>query len=74
LAIAVFYAIGTGIGLVGPWLLGAIIETGSRSAVALGYLLGSSLMIVAALIGWVWGIATERKPLEAVCAPVGQLE
>jgi MFS family permease len=56
LAIAVFYAIGTGIGgVVGPWLLGAIIETGSRSAVALGYLLGSSLMIVAALIGRVWG-------------------
>jgi hypothetical protein len=41
----------------------AIIETGSRSVVAPGYLLA---------IGW--GIATERKPREAVCAPGGQLE
>jgi MFS family permease len=75
LAIAVFYAIGTGIGgIAGPWLLGAIIETGSRSAVALGYMLGSILMIAAALIEWVWGIAAERKPLETVCAPLGLLE
>jgi MFS family permease len=75
LAIAIFYAVGTGIGgVIGPALLGAIIETGSRSGVALGYLLGSALMIAAAVIEWQWGVAAERRPLEAVCRPLGLLE
>jgi MFS family permease len=72
LAIAFFYAIGTGIGgIAGPWLFGALIDTGSRSSVAAGYLLGSALMIAAGLIEWRWGIAAERKPLETVCHPLG---
>ena len=38
LAIAVFYAIGTGVGgVVAPVLLGALIQTGSRSSVAQGW-------------------------------------
>jgi len=75
LAIAIFYAVGTGVGgVAGPWLLGALIETGSRSSVALGYLLGSVLMIGAAAIEWRWGIAAERRPLESVARPLGQLE
>jgi MFS family permease len=74
LAIAFFYAIGTGIGgVAGPWLFGALIDTGSRSSVAAGYFLGSALMIAAALIEWRWGIAAERKPLEAVCRPLGSI-
>jgi MFS family permease len=72
LAIAFFYAVGTGIGgVAGPWLFGALIDTGSRSSVAAGYLLGSGLMIAAGLIEWRWGIAAERKPLETVCHPLG---
>ena len=75
LAIAFFYAIGTGIGgVAGPWLFGALIETGSRSSVAGGYLLGSVLMIAAAVIEWRWGIAAERKSLESVCQPLGYVE
>jgi MFS family permease len=51
LAIAFFYAIGTGIGgVAGPWLFGALIDTGSRWSVYGGYVLGSALMIAAALI------------------------
>jgi MFS family permease len=74
LAIAFFYAIGTGIGgVAGPWLFGALIDTGSRSSVAAGYFLGSALMIAAALIEWRWGIAAERKPLEAVSRPLGSI-
>src|SRR4029453_4896037 len=46
LAIALFYAVGTGIGgVVGPALFGALIDTGSRNSVFAGYLLGSALMI-----------------------------
>jgi MFS family permease len=75
LAIAVFYAIGTGIGgVAGPWLFGAIIDSGSRLSVALGYLLGAILMLGAAMIEWGWGIAAERKPLESVCPPLGFVE
>jgi MFS family permease len=45
LAIAFYYAVGTGIGGAGgPWLLGALIGTGSRASVAAGYLLGAVLM------------------------------
>ena len=49
LAIAFFYAVGTGVGgVVGPWLFGVLIETGSRASVFVGYLLGAALMIAAA--------------------------
>jgi hypothetical protein len=30
-------------------------------------------MIAAALIEWRWGIAAERKPLEAVSRPLGSI-
>jgi MFS family permease len=75
LAIAFFYAIGTGTGgVAGPWLFGALIDTGSRSSVAGGYLLGSVLMIAAAVIEWRWGIDAERKSLESVSRPLGYIE
>jgi MFS family permease len=71
LAIAFFYALGTGIGgVAGPWLFGALIDTGSRWSVFGGYLLGSVLMLAAALIAARWGVAAERKPLEAVARPL----
>jgi MFS family permease len=71
LAIAVFYAVGTGIGgAAGPALFGALVETGSRTSILAGYLFGSVLMIAAAAIAAVWGVAAERKPLEAVARPL----
>jgi MFS family permease len=71
LAIAFFYAVGTGIGGAGaPWLLGALIDTGSRASVAFGYYLGAALMIAAALVEWLWGVAAERRSLEQVCRPL----
>jgi len=71
LAIALFYAVGTGIGgIVGPVLFGALIDTGSRMSLFGGYLLGAALMIVAAAVMWRWGVAAERKPLEQVARPL----
>lgn len=71
LAIAFFYAVGTALGgISGPLLFGALIETGSRTGVFEGYLLGAVLMITAALIEWRWGIAAERRPLESVARPL----
>jgi len=75
LAIAFFYAIGTGIGgVVGPWLMGALIETGSRQSVFAGYGLGAALMLAAALVAARWGIAAERRPLEHVAKPLASVD
>lgn len=74
LAIALFYAVGTGIGgVIGPILLGYLIETGSRMSVFAGYLLGSVLMLAAAVIAAIWGIAAERKPLEEISPPLASV-
>jgi MFS family permease len=71
LAIAFFYAVGTGIGgVIGPWLFGALIDTGSRWSVFGGYLFGAVLMLIAAVIALLYGVAAERKPLESVARPL----
>jgi MFS family permease len=71
LAIAFFYALGTGIGGIGaPWLFGALIGTGERAAVAWGYALGAVLMLAASAVALWLGIAAERKPLEEVARPL----
>ncbi len=75
LAIALFYAIGTGVGgVIGPTLFGALIDTGSRNSVFAGYLLGSALMIGAAVIAWRYAVAAERRPLETVARPLAFVE
>lgn len=71
LAIAVFFAIGTGVGgAVGPALFGVLIDTGSRVSVFIGYLIGAALMILAGLVQWRWGVAAERRSLEEVAQPL----
>jgi MFS family permease len=71
LAIALFYAVGTGIGgVAGPMLFGALIDTGSRTSLMGGYLLGALLMVGAAAVMWRWGVAAERQPLEQVARPL----
>jgi MFS family permease len=75
LAIALFYAVGTGIGgVAGPALFGALVDTGSRGSVFAGYLLGAGLMIAAAIIAWRYCIAAERQPLESVAPPLAFVE
>jgi MFS family permease len=75
LAIAFFYAVGTGIGgVAGPWLFGALIDTGSRPSVLGGYLLGAVLMVAAGIIAARFGVAAERKPLEAVARPLATVD
>ena len=75
LAIALFYAVGTGIGgVAGPALFGALIDTGSRNSVFAGYLFGSALMIAAAVIAWRYCIAAERQSLESVARPLAFVE
>lgn len=75
LAIAVFYAVGTGAGgIAGPWLFGILIDTGSRGGVFAGYLLGAALMLGAAVIAARFAIRAERQPLESVARPLNAVD
>jgi MFS family permease len=71
LAIAFFYSVGTGIGgAAAPWLFGTLIGTGSRINVFFGYIFAAALMIGAALVALILGVAAERKSLEHVARPL----
>ncbi len=75
LAIAFFYAVGTGIGGIGaPWLFGALIGTGEPAAIASGYALGAVMMIGAGIVALRLGVDAERKPLEAVARPLSSAD
>jgi MFS family permease len=75
LAIAVFYAIGTGVGgVIGPWLFGVLIDTGSRQSLLMGYLVGALLMVAAGIIALRFAVAAERRPLEEVATPLAFTE
>jgi len=70
LAIAVFYSIGTAAGgLAAPAIFAALIQTGSRSQVLEGYLLGAALMLIAAVVAALLAVPAERKSLEEVSEP-----
>jgi MFS family permease len=74
IAIAVFYAFGTGLGgVAGPLLFGTLIDTGSRLSVFYGYLLGGVLMIVAAVVAAFLAVNAERRSLEDVAPPLSSV-
>ncbi|HEY7390479.1 MAG TPA: MFS transporter, partial [Bryobacteraceae bacterium] len=70
-AISIFYAIGTLVGGVGaPLLFSHLIATGSRKELFWGYVIGSALMMAGAVAEVFLGVDAERKPLEAISAPL----
>jgi MFS family permease len=73
-AIAIFYAFGTGLGgVAGPFVFGALIQSGSRTQIFHGYILGGGLMVAAGLIEALLGVASERRPLEDIAPPLSSL-
>jgi MFS family permease len=75
LAIAIFFAAGTAVGGVGaPFLFGILVQSGSRDSLFAGYLLGAGLMVMAAAVALIWGVAAERKPLEQVARPLSSVQ
>jgi MFS family permease len=71
LAIAVFYALGTAVGgIAGPVLFGTLAGEATRLPIAVGYVFGALLMILAGAVAWRWGLAAERRSLEDVAAPL----
>jgi len=71
LAIAIFYSAGTAVGgVVAPWFFGRLIDSQSRTALLWGYLVAAALMLAAATVEAIFGIAAERMSLEKIAAPL----
>jgi MFS family permease len=70
LAIALFYAIGTGAAAVAPLLFGALIQSGRPIEVFYGDLFGAALMAGAGVIAIFFGVKAERQSLESIARPL----
>jgi MFS family permease len=75
MAIAFFYAVGTGLGgIVGPLLFGRLIDSKQVGPVAFGYYLGAGLMIAAGIVELLIGVDAENKSLEDIASPLSASE
>ena len=64
MAIAVFYAFATLAGAGAPAIFGAIVDTGDPYRLLAGYALAAAMMLAAAVVARVYGVAAERRSLE----------
>src|SRR5262245_44052497 len=69
MAIAGFFVVAQGAGVVAPWLYGKLIESSAES-VFYGYLLGAGMMLVGTLIELWLGVKAEGRSLESIAAPL----
>jgi MFS family permease len=75
LAIALFYAVGTGIGgIIGPQLFGRLIPTGKTSDVFVALIVGSVLMVLGGVAELLFGVKAERRRLEHIAKPLTEVE
>jgi MFS family permease len=71
MAIAFFYATGTIVGgFGGPLLFGALIQSGDRGQIFIGYLVGAIVMIVGGVIQATMGVEAARRDLEDIAPPL----
>jgi MFS family permease len=71
MAIAFFYAVGTGIGgAIGPVLYGNLIDPAHPGKLAAGYFLAAGLMAAAGLVEAFLGVPAEQKSLEDIAEPL----
>ncbi|HEY2674711.1 MAG TPA: MFS transporter [Rugosimonospora sp.] len=71
LAIAVFYAIGTGAGgITGPLLFAKLVGTGKVSDTVVAFTIGAILMLAAGLVEAAIGVKAERRSLEDLATPL----
>jgi MFS family permease len=74
LAIALFYAVGTGAGgIIGPLLFGNLIG-GGQSVVAIGFFIGAVVMAVGGVAELLVGVRAERTPLEDIARPLTAID
>jgi MFS family permease len=71
LAIAFFYAIGTGLGgIIGPLLFGHMIATNNRTWVMVAFLIGSAVMAIGGIAELILGVRAEQAQLEDIAKPL----
>ena len=75
MAIAFFYAIGTGAGgIAGPLLFSSLVSTGKVADTVLAFCVGAALMIAAGLVEIFLGVKAERQSLEDIAQPLTATE
>ena len=71
MAIAFFYAVGTGLGgAIGPVLYGNLIDPAHPGKLAVGFFIAAALMVGAGLVEAVLGVPAEQKSLEDIAEPL----
>jgi len=70
MAIALFYACGTGVAIAAPWTFGKMIETNSYGWVTFAFVIGGVVMAIGGIIEILLGVAAERRSLESIARPV----
>ena len=75
MAIAFFYATGTIVGgFGGPLLFGALIQSGSKSSIFIGYAVGAAVMIIGGVIQATMGVEAAQRDLEDIAPPLSATE
>ncbi len=69
MAIASFFVVAQGAGIVAPWLYGKLIESSAQS-VFYGYLVGAGMMLTGALVELWLGVKAEGRSLESIATPL----
>jgi len=70
MAIALFYACGTGVAIAAPWTFGKLIETGSVGYVTMAFAIGGVMMAIGGIVEMLIGVEAAGKALEAVARPL----
>jgi MFS family permease len=71
MAIAFFYAVGTGLGgAIGPVLYGALIDAAHPGKLEVGFMIAAGLMVIGGLVEAFLGVSAEQRPLEEIAEPI----
>lgn len=70
MAIALFYACGTGVAIAAPWTFGYLVQSKSVGDVTIAFVIGGVIMAIGGIVEILLGVEAARKPLEAVARPL----
>ncbi|HVU92430.1 MAG TPA: hypothetical protein VHC23_09370, partial [Jatrophihabitans sp.] len=71
MAIAFFYAIGTGLGgITGPLLFADLTSSGNVDDTVVAFVIGAAIMTVAGIVAAFLAVDAEQKSLEDIAAPL----
>src|SRR5262249_10239633 len=73
MAIAFFFVVAQGAGVMAPWLFGKLVETSALS-VFYGDLIGAGFMLAGAIVAMRFGVKAERQSLETIALPLSARE